>query len=135
LQWCVVNDKRRCLLIAFADGKERDSPMKGGERCNARSLPSSFRSATPKGQKRQRQTIAVTRAYLMATSSQLRGRTMMISTSKHPPIEFSGSVAELATTLGLPVSELRASIAGLIERGYLAPIGGGVWRLYPRPAR
>jgi DNA-binding IclR family transcriptional regulator len=56
---------------------------------------------------------------------------MMISTSKHPPIEFSGSVAELATTLGLPVSEIVASIAGLIERGNLERVTGNTWRLRP----
>jgi DNA-binding IclR family transcriptional regulator len=55
--------------------------------------------------------------------------------SKHRPIEFSGPVEALATTLGLPVSELREAITGLIERGYLAPIGGGAWRLFPKPAR
>jgi DNA-binding IclR family transcriptional regulator len=55
--------------------------------------------------------------------------------SRHPPIEFSGTVEALATTLGLPVSELRAAIGALIERGYLAPVGGGAWRLHPTPTR
>jgi hypothetical protein len=55
--------------------------------------------------------------------------------SRHKPIEFSGDIAALATTLGLPVSELREAIGSLIERGYLAPIGGGAWRLYPTPTR
>jgi hypothetical protein len=55
--------------------------------------------------------------------------------SRRPPIEFSGTVQELAHTLGMRLDEVAGSIAGLIERGYLAPIGCGVWRLYPRPAR
>jgi DNA-binding IclR family transcriptional regulator len=56
---------------------------------------------------------------------------MMTSTKPSRAIEFSGDIAALAVTLGLPVSEIRASIAGLIARGYLSPIGGGAWRLYP----
>jgi hypothetical protein len=58
---------------------------------------------------------------------------MMTSTSKHRPIEFSGDIAALAVTLGLRLDEVAGSIAGLIERGYLAPIGGGAWRLFPKP--
>jgi hypothetical protein len=49
--------------------------------------------------------------------------------------EFGGDIEAWATTLGVPVTEFRAAIGSLIERGYLAPIGGGAWRLFPRPAR
>ena len=59
----------------------------------------------------------------------------MMTTNRHRPIEFSGSVPELAHTLAMPLAEVVASITGLIERGYLAPIGGGAWRLFPKPAR
>jgi hypothetical protein len=59
----------------------------------------------------------------------------MTEPQKSRPIELSGNIAALATTLGLPVSELRAAIGALIERGYLAPVGGGAWRLFPKPTR
>jgi hypothetical protein len=62
-------------------------------------------------------------------------RAMTHPESRHPPIEFSGTVQELAHTLSMPLAEVVASIAGLIDRGYLAPIGGGAWRLYPKPTR
>jgi hypothetical protein len=55
--------------------------------------------------------------------------------SRHRPIEFSGSVEALAVTLSLPVSEIRAAIGALIDRGYLAPIGNGVYRLMVKPTR
>jgi hypothetical protein len=32
----------------------------------------------------------------------------------------------------MAVEDITASIAGLIDRGYLAPIGGGAWRLSPK---
>jgi DNA-binding IclR family transcriptional regulator len=51
--------------------------------------------------------------------------------SKHPPIEFSGTIPELAVTLGLPVSEIRAAIGALIERGHLERVSGSTWRLKP----
>jgi hypothetical protein len=40
---------------------------------------------------------------------------MMTSTSKRRPIEFSGDIAALATTLGMAVDDITASIAGLIR--------------------
>jgi hypothetical protein len=57
----------------------------------------------------------------------------MMSTSK--PIEFSGTIAALAHTLGMPTSEIAAAIDDLIERGHLAPIGNGTFRFFPKPAR
>jgi DNA-binding IclR family transcriptional regulator len=56
---------------------------------------------------------------------------MMTSTKPSRPIEFSGDLAALAHTLGLPTSEIRAAIAGLIERGYLERVTGSTWRLKP----
>jgi hypothetical protein len=38
--------------------------------------------------------------------------------SRHPSIEFSGTVQELAHTLGMRLDEVAGSIPGLIERGY-----------------
>jgi hypothetical protein len=60
---------------------------------------------------------------------------MMTSASRHKPIEFSGSVAELAHTLGMRLDEVAGSIAGLIERGHLQPIGNGVYRMVVKPTR
>jgi hypothetical protein len=51
--------------------------------------------------------------------------------SRHLPIEFSGSVEALATTLGLPVLEIRAAIGGLIRAGHLERVTGSSWRLRP----
>jgi hypothetical protein len=61
---------------------------------------------------------------------------MMIHTPKPSrPIEFSGSIEALAVSLGLPIAEVAASIAGLIDRGHLQPIGHGAYRFFPKPAR
>jgi hypothetical protein len=49
--------------------------------------------------------------------------------------EFSGDLAALAVTLGLPIAEITASIAGLIERGNLQRISGGTYRFFPKPVR
>jgi hypothetical protein len=55
--------------------------------------------------------------------------------SRHRPIEFSGTIQELAQTLGLAVEDITASIAGLIERGHLQQISHGVYRMVLKPAR
>jgi predicted transcriptional regulator of viral defense system len=55
--------------------------------------------------------------------------------SRHRPIEFSGSVAELAHTLGMAVEDITASIGALIERGHLQQISNGVYRMVLKPVR
>jgi hypothetical protein len=57
----------------------------------------------------------------------------MMTTTKSKPIEFSGSVHDLAHTIGVPVDEVRASLGDLIRAGHLVPISGKTWLL--RPAR
>jgi hypothetical protein len=52
-------------------------------------------------------------------------------TSKHPPIEFSGTVQELAHTLGMAVEDITDAIMGLIRAGHLERVSGGTWRLKP----
>jgi predicted transcriptional regulator of viral defense system len=59
----------------------------------------------------------------------------MAHPAKPQAIEFSGTIQELAHTLGLPMSEIRASIGALIERGHLERISHGTYRLFPKPAR
>jgi hypothetical protein len=50
--------------------------------------------------------------------------------------DFGGDVEAWATTLGIPVTEFRASMGTLIERGHLERIGTGTtWRMYAKPAR
>jgi hypothetical protein len=57
---------------------------------------------------------------------------MMIHAPKPSrPIEFSGSIEALAVSLGLPIAEVAASIAGLIRAGHLQRISGSTWRLKP----
>jgi hypothetical protein len=51
--------------------------------------------------------------------------------SRHRPIEFSGSIPELAHTLGLAVEDITTAIGALIERGHLERVSGGTWRLKP----
>jgi hypothetical protein len=53
--------------------------------------------------------------------------------SKHRPIEFSGTIQELAHTLGMRADEIIASITGLIRAGHLERVSGATWVL--RPAR
>jgi predicted transcriptional regulator of viral defense system len=60
---------------------------------------------------------------------------MLHPESKHRPIEFSGDIAALAFTLGLPASELRAAIGALIERGHLQQISNGTYRMVLKPTR
>ena len=53
--------------------------------------------------------------------------------SRHPSIEFSGTVQELAHTLGMRLDEVAGSIPGLIERGFLlSPIDCGLFRKQSR---
>jgi hypothetical protein len=58
-------------------------------------------------------------------------RAMTQPESRHKPIEFSGTVQELAHTLGMAVEDITASIAGLIRAGHLERVTGGTWRLKP----
>jgi hypothetical protein len=55
--------------------------------------------------------------------------------NRHKPIEFSGSVAELAITLSLPIDEITAAIGDLIRYGHLQRISNGVYRLMVKPTR
>ena len=55
--------------------------------------------------------------------------------SKHRPIEFSGTVAELAHTLAMPVAEITAAIGELIAYGHLQRISNGIYRLVVKPTR
>jgi hypothetical protein len=55
----------------------------------------------------------------------------MTQPQKSRPIEFSGDIAALAITLGLPVSEIKAAITALIDRGHLQHVSGATWRLKP----
>jgi hypothetical protein len=52
-------------------------------------------------------------------------------TNRHQPIEFSGDIAALATTLRLPVDEVIEALDELIERGHLERINGRTWLLKP----
>jgi hypothetical protein len=56
-------------------------------------------------------------------------------TNRHKPIEFSGSVAELAVTLGMQLAEVAAAIGTLIEYGHLQQISHGTYRMVLKPAR
>jgi hypothetical protein len=56
-------------------------------------------------------------------------------TNRHKSIEFSGSVAELAHTLAMPIDEITAAIGDLIAYGHLQRIGNGVYRLMVKPTR
>ena len=55
--------------------------------------------------------------------------------SRHRPIEFSGSIPELAHTLGLAVEDITTAIGALIERGHLQQISNGVYRMVVKPVR
>jgi predicted transcriptional regulator of viral defense system len=56
-------------------------------------------------------------------------------TNRHKPIEFSGTVAELAHTLAMPLDEITAAIGDLIAYGHLQRISNGVYRLVVKPTR
>jgi hypothetical protein len=61
---------------------------------------------------------------------------MMIVTPKpYRAIEFSGTVGELATTLGMGADDIAASIGALIRAGHLERISPGTYRFFPKPAR
>jgi hypothetical protein len=59
----------------------------------------------------------------------------MMTSTRHKPIEFSGSVAELAHTLAMPIADITAAIGDLIAYGHLQRISDGVYRLVVKPAR